>query len=90
MSSNVNPRPSDKVGSRRETVRAPEDGCVTNLTLHKGARVVPLPLASEIAFFDMLETIAVVEAPQIYARYVKPGQLAETAFKFLPGQHSER
>jgi RND family efflux transporter MFP subunit len=69
----------------KTTVRAPTDGYVTNLALRKGARVVALPLAPVMAFIDTSETIIVVEVPQIYARYIKPGQMVEIAFKFLPG-----
>lgn len=67
-------------------VRAPADGYVTNLALRKGARVASLPLAPVMAFIDTSDTIVAAEIPQIYARYVMPGQSAEMTFKFLPGQ----
>jgi predicted naringenin-chalcone synthase len=38
-----------------------------------------------MAFIDTSETIIVAEVPQIYARYIEPGQMVEIAFKFLPG-----
>ena len=66
-------------------VRAPADGYVTNLALRKGARVANLPLSPAMAFIDTSETIIGVELPQIYARYVKPGQPVEVTFKFEPG-----
>jgi multidrug resistance efflux pump len=69
----------------KTTVRAPADGYVTNLTLRKGARVTPLPMAPVMAFIDTSDTIIVVQVPQIYARYIKPEQKAEIAFKYLPG-----
>lgn len=67
-------------------VRAPADGYVTNLALRKGARVASLPLSPVMAFIDTSDTIVAAEIPQIYARYVMPGQNAEVTFKFLPGQ----
>lgn len=70
----------------KTTVRAPADGYVTNLTLRKGARVSNLPLSPAMAFIDTAETLTIVQVPQIYARYVAPGQKVEIAFKFLPGQ----
>lgn len=70
----------------KTTVRAPADGYVTNLALRKGARVASLPLAPAMAFIDTSDTIVVAEIPQIYARYITPGQSAEVTFKFLPGQ----
>lgn len=39
-----------------------------------------------MAFIDTSDTIVAAEIPQIYARYVTPGQSAEATFKFLPGQ----
>jgi multidrug resistance efflux pump len=66
-------------------VRAPADGYVTNLALRKGARVASLPLAPAMAFIDTSEIIIGVEIPQIYARYVQPGQPVEVTFKFEPG-----
>jgi multidrug resistance efflux pump len=69
----------------KTTVRAPANGYVTNLALRKGARVAALPLAPVMAFIDTSETIIVVEVPQIYARYIEPGQKVEIAFKVLPG-----
>lgn len=66
-------------------VRAPADGYVTNLALRKGARVAALPLSPVMAFIDTSETIVGVGIRQIDARYVRPGQPVEVAFKFLPG-----
>lgn len=70
----------------KTTVRAPADGYVTNLALRKGARVTSLPLSPVMAFIDTSDTILVTEIPQIYARYIAPGQNAEVTFKFLPDQ----
>lgn len=69
----------------KTTVRAPTDGYVTNVTLRKGARVSNLSLSPVMAFIDTAETLVVVEIPQIYARYIEPGQKVELTFKFLPG-----
>ena len=75
----------------KTVVRAPADGYVTNIALRKGARVASLPLAPVMAFIDTSETIVGTEIPQIYARYIEPGQAAEVTFKFLPGQiHTAR
>lgn len=70
----------------KTTVRAPADGYVTNVSLRKGARVSNLSVAPVMAFIDTSDTITGVEIPQIYARYVEPGQTVEITFKFLPGQ----
>lgn len=70
----------------KTTVRAPADGYVTNLALRKGARVASLPLSPVMAFIDTSETIVATEIPQIYARYVAPGQPVEITFKLYPGQ----
>ncbi len=70
----------------KTTVRAPADGYVTNLALRKGARVASLPLSPVMAFIDTSDTILAAEIPQIYARYIAPGQNAEVTFKFLPGK----
>jgi multidrug resistance efflux pump len=70
----------------KTTVRAPADGYVTNLALRKGARVANLPLSPVMAFIDTSSTILGVEVQQIAARYIKPGQEVEIAFKFLPGR----
>jgi RND family efflux transporter MFP subunit len=67
-------------------VRAPTDGYVTNLALRKGARVAALPLSPVMAFVDTSETIVGVEIQQIYARYLRPEQVVEVTFKFIPGQ----
>ena len=67
-------------------VRAPADGYVTNVGLMKGARVANLPLSPVMAFIDTSETVVGVEIPQIYARYVRPGQEVEVTFKLFPGQ----
>lgn len=70
----------------KTTVRAPADGYVTNLALRKGARVSNLSLSPVMAFIDTSESVTVVEIPQIYARYIKPGQKVELTFKYLPGE----
>ena len=67
-------------------MRAPADGYVTNVGLMKGARVASLPLSPVMAFIDTSETIVGVEIPQIYTRYVEPGQEVEVTFKLFPGQ----
>jgi RND family efflux transporter MFP subunit len=67
-------------------VRAPADGYVTNVGLMKGARVASLPLSPVMAFIDTSETVVGVEIPQIYTRYVEPGQEVEVTFKLFPGQ----
>ena len=67
-------------------VRAPADGYVTNLALRKGARVASLPVAPVMAFIDTSETVLGVEIPQIYTRYIEPGQEVEVTFKYLPGK----
>lgn len=70
----------------KTTVRAPADGYVTNLALRKGARVASLPLSPVMAFIDTSDTIVATEIPQIYARYIAPGQSVEVTFKLYPGQ----
>lgn len=70
----------------KTVVRAPADGYVTNLALRKGARVSSLPLAPVMAFIDTSDTMLAAEIPQIYARYIEPGQHVEATFKFLPGK----
>ncbi len=70
----------------KTVVRAPADGYVTNIALRNGARVANLPLAPVMAFIDTSDTIIGVEIQQIDARYVRPGQLAEMTFKFMPGR----
>ena len=70
----------------KTVVRAPADGYVTNVALLKGARVANLPLSPVMAFIDTSETIVGVEIPQIYTRYIEPGQQVEVTFKFFPGQ----
>jgi multidrug resistance efflux pump len=67
-------------------VRAPADGYVTNVGLMKGARVASLPLSPVMAFIDTSETVVGVEIPQIYTRYIRPGQDVEVTFKLFPGQ----
>jgi RND family efflux transporter MFP subunit len=67
----------------KTVVRAPTDGYVTNVALHKGARVASAPV---MAFIDTAETIVVVEIAQIDARYLAPGQPVELTFKFMPGE----
>lgn len=69
----------------KTVVRAPADGYVTNVTLRKGARVAALPLSPVMAFIDTSDTILAATIPQIYARYIEPGQTAELTFKYLPG-----
>ena len=64
-------------------VRAPADGYVTNLGLRKGARVTAQ--TPVMAFIDTSETIFGAEIPQIYARYIEPGQPVELTFKIFPG-----
>src|SRR5262249_8375117 len=64
-------------------VRAPADGYVTNLALRKGARVTAQ--TPVMAFIDTSETIFGAEIPQIYARYIEPGQPVELTFKIFPG-----
>jgi RND family efflux transporter MFP subunit len=66
----------------KTVVRAPADGYVTNLALRKGARAATTPV---MTFVDTSETLLGVEIPQIYSRYVQPGQDVEIAFKFAPG-----
>jgi RND family efflux transporter MFP subunit len=70
----------------KTVVRAPADGYVTNVALRTGARVSSLPLSPVMAFIDTSETIIGVEVPQIDARYLEPGQMAEITFKFMPGK----
>ena len=67
----------------KTTVYAPAEGYVTNLALRAGARVATA--APVMAFIDTTETLLAVEIPQIYARYVEPGQPVEATFKTLPG-----
>jgi len=67
-------------------VHAPADGYVTNVGLMKGARVASLPLSPVMAFIDTSETVVGVEIPQIYTRYIEPGQEVEVTFKLFPGQ----
>ena len=68
----------------KTTVRAPADGYVTNLALRKGARVTAQ--SPVMAFIDTSETIFGAEIPQIYARYIEPGQRVEVTFKPFPGE----
>jgi multidrug resistance efflux pump len=67
----------------KTTVLAPADGYVTNLALRKGARVTGQ--SAVMAFIDTSDTLVGVEVPQIYARYVEPGQPVEVTFKIFPG-----
>ncbi|CAM5766407.1 Inner membrane protein YiaV [Labrys miyagiensis] len=68
----------------KTTVTAPADGYVTNLALRKGARVTgQTPV---MAFIDTRDTLLGVEIPQIYARYIEPGQRVEVTFKIFPGE----
>jgi multidrug resistance efflux pump len=68
----------------KTTVRAPADGYVTNLGLRKGARVTAQ--TPVMAFIDTADTIFGAEIPQIYARYIEPGQPVEITFKIFPGR----
>lgn len=68
----------------KTTIRAPADGYVTNLALRKGARVTGQ--SPVMAFIDTADIIVGAEIPQIYARYIEPGQPAEVTFKMLPGE----
>lgn len=70
----------------KTTIRAPADGYVTNLALRQGARVSNLSLSPVMSFIDTSETIMAIEVPQIYARYIQPGQTVEVTFKYLPGE----
>ncbi len=70
----------------KTTVRAPGDGYVTTVALRKGSRVANLPLMPVMAFIDTADTIIGVEIAQNDARYVKPGQVVELTFKFMPGK----
>ena len=67
----------------KTTVRAPEDGYLTNLALRKGARVAT---STALALIDTSDTIIGAEINQIDARYIAPGQLLEAIFKYAPGQ----
>ena len=68
----------------KTTVRAPSDGYVTNLALRKGARVTNA--SPVMAYIDTSETVILVKVPQIYARYIEPGQKVEIAFDYWPGE----
>ncbi|MGI9370795.1 MAG: HlyD family secretion protein [Ruegeria sp.] len=68
------------------TVRAPSDGYVVGVTLQTGQRVANLPLRSWIAFVPSASRKITVAIPQTRLRYVQPGQDAEVAFAFLPGE----
>ncbi|BDL37504.1 HlyD family secretion protein [Methylorubrum sp. GM97] len=67
----------------KTTVRAPAAGYVTNLALRKGARVTAQ--APVMAFIDTADTLFAAEIPQVYARYIEPGQPVEITFKAYPG-----
>lgn len=67
----------------KTTVRAPAAGYVTNLALRKGARVTAQ--APVMAFIDTAEAILGAEIPQVYTRFVAPGQPVEVTFKAYPG-----
>jgi RND family efflux transporter MFP subunit len=66
----------------KTTIRAPSDGYVTNVALRKGARVSTSPV---MAFIDTADTFVGVEIAQNDARFIRPGQPVELAFKFNPG-----
>jgi RND family efflux transporter MFP subunit len=70
----------------KTVVRTPSEGFATNVTLRKGARVVPFPIAPVMAFLETDETLAGVQIHQIFARYIAPGQPVELALKFRPGK----
>lgn len=73
----------------KTVVRAPTGGYVTNLALRKGARVTAQ--APVMAFIDTADTLIGAEIPQVYARFIEPGQPVEITFKVLPGEvHSGR
>ncbi|GEP02885.1 HlyD family secretion protein [Methylobacterium oxalidis] len=73
----------------KTVVRAPTGGYVTNLALRTGARVTAQ--APVMAFIDTADTLIGAEIPQVYARYIEPGQPVEITFKMLPGEiHSGR
>ncbi|AWN42275.1 HlyD family secretion protein [Methylobacterium durans] len=67
----------------KTTVRAPTAGYVTNLALRKGARVTAQ--TPVMAFIDSADTLFGAEIPQIYARFIEPGQPVEVTFKAYPG-----
>ncbi|WP_431266920.1 HlyD family secretion protein [Dankookia sp. P2] len=68
----------------KTVVRAPADGCVTNLALRAGARVTTqVPV---MAFIDTSETILGMEVAQGFARYISPDQPVEVTFSMYPGQ----
>jgi multidrug resistance efflux pump len=68
----------------KTTVRAPAAGYVTNLALRKGARVTAQ--SPVMAFIDTADTLFGAEIPQVYARYIEPGQPVEVTFKAFPGE----
>lgn len=69
------------------TVRAPDNGIVTNVeALQEGARVVAAPLAQTLAFVDAEKRVILAQIQQSYLRYIEPGQAAEIAFKMYPGE----
>lgn len=68
----------------RTTVRAPGVGYVTNLALRRGARVTAQ--APVMAFIDTGDTLLGAEIPQVYARFIEPGQPVEVTFKTFPGE----
>lgn len=67
----------------KTTVYAPAAGYVTNLALRKGARVTTD--APVMAFIDTADALFGAEIPQIYARFIEPGQSVEVTFKVFPG-----
>jgi multidrug resistance efflux pump len=75
-----------KYSLERTTVRAPSDGVVTYLGLRPGARVTPMPMAPVMAFVDTSETLLGASIQQINLRFIEPGQSADVALKYLPGQ----
>lgn len=72
----------------RTTARPPADGCLTKMTLRRGAPVSHLSLAPAMAFIDTSDTIAIVQVPQIHARDTAPGQKAEGTFALSPARHT--
>lgn len=68
-------------------VRAPGNGIVTNVeALRPGARVVKAPVRQTMVFVENDEWMVFTQIPQIYMRYIEPGQKAEIAFKKYPGK----
>lgn len=69
----------------KTVVRAPGNGYAVGVTLAVGSRVSSSSQSGEIAFVNQDNSILVLGIDQIFARHIKPGQLAEVTFKILPG-----